>query len=50
MRVYNMMITQIEKKRYTKERFAHMADVFYFAKRLSDEEYTELIELINQMD
>ena len=50
MRVYEMMKTQIKRKRYSKERFTRMANVFYMAGQLSDEEYAELIELINQME
>ncbi len=50
MRVYEMMKTQIKRKRYSKERFTQMANVFYMAGQLSDEEYAELIELINQME
>lgn len=50
MGAYSLMKSQIKKGRYKKERFAHMADVFYMAGQLTDEEYTELIELIKQMD
>lgn len=50
MRVFELMKTQIKKKRYSKARFTTMANMFYMNGQLTDEEYSEVIELINQMD
>lgn len=49
---YRIMITLIknyEKGSFDKEKLANMCDTYYGVGRLSDAEYTELIEKINDL-
>lgn len=45
---YKLCLTVIEKGTYgTKEEMATKLDVFLLNKRITDEEYSELIDLLN---
>lgn len=45
---YKIMKSLIANSKKTKEELLNMADVYYAAGRLSDEQYTELVELMEQ--
>lgn len=38
------------KRTYTKERIMEMAEVYYAAGRMSDDEFTEAVAEINRLD
>ena len=44
---YKILKKFIADRRKTNEELAEMADVYYATGRLADEEYAEIIELIN---
>ncbi len=46
MTAYTIMKTVIESKKKTKERCLEMLDVYLAADRLTDEEYAELVALV----
>lgn len=46
---YSLMIGQIKRGKMSKAELTKKANVFYMAGQLSDEEYTEIIGLINEM-
>lgn len=46
---YNLMITQIKRGKMSKAELTKKANVFYMAGQLSDEEYTEIMKLIDEM-
>lgn len=47
---YNLLKAQIARGKMTKANLTKKANVFYMAGQLSDDEYTEIMELINAMD
>lgn len=46
---YKLMISLINLKRNTKEDLLNKADVYYAAGRLTDTEYSDLVERIEAM-
>lgn len=46
---YALMITQIKRGKMSKAELTKKANVFYMAGQLSDEEYTEIMKLIDEM-
>lgn len=49
MSVYNLMMNVIKRGKLSKEELTKKANVFYVAGQLTDEEYTEIMQLINDM-
>ena len=47
-RIMNTLIKNYEKGSFTKEKLLNMCDVYYGVGRLTDSEYTELVEKINE--
>lgn len=47
---YNLMKALIRANRKTKAQLTKYANVYYAAGQLSDEEYMEVMELINAME
>jgi len=47
---YTLLKQQIAKGKMSKAALTKKANVFYMAGQLSDEEYAEIMELINAMD
>lgn len=47
---YRLMTALIKGGRKTKAQLTKMANVYYAAGQLSDEEYTEIMEIINAME
>lgn len=45
---YRIMKSLISNSRKTNEDLADMADVYYGAGRLTDEQYTEIVDLIGK--
>lgn len=45
-RIMSKLIENYEKGSFTKDKLADMCDTYYGAGRLTDEEYTELMEKI----
>lgn len=45
---YRIMRSLISNSRKTKEDLADMADVYYGTGRLTDEQYTEIVDLIGK--
>lgn len=46
---YKLMKILIKNPKKTKEKLTKMANVYYAAGQLNDEEYSEIMELINAM-
>lgn len=46
---YNLMKVLINGKKKTKARLTKMANVYYAASQLTDEEYAEIMEMIEAM-
>lgn len=44
---YKLMKILIKNPKKTKEQLTKMVNVYYAARQLTDEEYTEIMELIN---
>lgn len=49
MSVYNLMMNVIKRGKLSKEELTKKANVFYMAGQLTDEEYMEIMQLINDM-
>lgn len=47
---YKLMLTLIKKGRETKATLTKKANVYYAAGQLSDEEYTEIMEIVKEMN
>lgn len=47
---YNLMKALIKGKKKTQAQLIKMANVYYAADQLNDEEYMEIMELINAME
>lgn len=47
---YTLMKALINNRKHTKERLTTMANVYYAAGQLNDEQYMEVMELINAME
>jgi hypothetical protein len=45
---YKLMKTLINRATQTKEQLTKKANVYYAAGQLSDDEYTEIIEILNE--
>ena len=48
--VYNLMLSLIKAKRKSKEELTKKANVFYANNQLSDEQYTEIMGKIEELD
>lgn len=46
---YSLMISLINRKKQTKAQLTKKANVYYAADQLNDEQYAEIMELINAM-
>ena len=46
---YTLLMSLIKKGKKTKAQLAKMANVYYAAEQLTEEEYMEVMELINAM-
>lgn len=46
---YKIMLNLIAQKRKGKEELLNMADVYYAADRLTGEQYTEIVNLIEKL-
>lgn len=46
---YKLLKSQIQKRRMSKEELTKKANVYYMAGQLTDNEYTEIMELIDAM-
>lgn len=46
---YSLMLTQIKRGKMSKAELTKKANVFYMAGQLSDDEYTEIMKLIDEM-
>lgn len=46
---YNLLMSLIKKGKKTQAQLTKMANVYYAAGQLSDDEYMEVMELINAM-
>ncbi len=47
---YKIMKSLVSNSKKTNEELAAMADVYYGSGRLSDEQYTEIVNLIGQRE
>ena len=48
MQVYKILKRAIEKQIYPKEKLQQMLNVYYLVGQLTEEEYLELVELLDQ--
>lgn len=49
MSAYKLAVAAIKSGRKTKEKLIEMIDVFLAGDRITTEEYTELLEMINEL-
>lgn len=47
---YKLMMALIKKGKTSKEELTKKANVYYAAGQLSDDEYAEIMEIINEMN
>lgn len=48
MQVYKILKKAIEKQMYPKEKLQQMLNVYYLVGQITEEEYSELVELLAQ--